>query len=123
MFCACAARARVFSLCICICQSVYLFACFFVCLCLCLSTAICTFILTLHIEGCKTYRRTFYDRVKQSSIPMKAKKKIISRKHRVNCYNGCYYYYNIISLQSYERRSKAVRGAKEQKYWRDVMSK
>ena len=52
---------------------------------------------------------------------MKAKKKIISRKHRVNGYNGCYY--NIISLQSYERRLKAVRGAKEQKYWRDVTVK
>ena len=85
---------------------------------ICLSTAISTFIL---IEGCKTYRRTLCERVKQSSTPMKAKKKIISRKHRVNGYNGCYY--NIISLQSYERRLKAVRGAKEQKYWRDVTVK
>ena len=79
MFYACAARARVCSLCVCICQSVYLFACLFVCLCLCLSEAICTFILTLHIEGSNTYRRTLYDGVKQSSTPMKAKKKIISK--------------------------------------------
>ena len=77
------------------------------------------------VEGCKTYRKSLAEKPKSLSTPTKKKKQLRSLKQRVSVvYITMHYAVTsvVYVIQSYERRSRALKttSEKEKKYWSHI---